>query len=191
MASTLPSKYYPDLFQKRSWTLNQGLDETAAATVLGGGSSTRSLFPLFTATRDTFVDEIVIRADAIETSANKTIAFFKADSGTVLSSGTQVTSHVAITSNATVAPGKTVAAAFTNKTLIVLDTTGAITTGAQVPASECILGTTNISGTITRNRNLIKAGQTFGFVTFNNGSATALALLDALTVNVTTREARA
>lgn len=190
MASTVPSTQYPDLFRKVSATFFQGLDETAAATALGGGSSTRVLFPLFIANRDVFIDEIQLRADAVETTANKTIAFFKADSGTVLSSGTQVTSHIAVTSDAAVAPGKSVAAAATNKTLIVLDTTGAITTGAQVPASECILGSTVISGTTTRNRNLVKKGQTFGFATYNNGTPTALKLLDALNVVVTCREAR-
>ncbi len=206
MANVLPVKSYPDLFQERSFTINQGLDDTAAATVLGGGGASRTLYNLFTATKDTVIDSITIRADAVESSAAKNIAFFKADSGTVLSSGAQVTSRVAVTSHATVAPGKSVAAANTNKTLVPTDTVGAITDGSQVPLFprpsgisdaawnarlECILSTTDVSGTITRNRNLVKAGQTFGFVTFDGASATPLTALDGLTITVRSRETRA
>lgn len=192
MANYVPVSMYPNRFPDKNYTFRQGVDLTASDQILGGGDANNPEYPLFTATRDMVIDQIILRATTVESAASKTIAFFKAPSGTALASGTQVTTYTAVTSNATVAPGKAVAAANTNKTLVAKDYTGAFATGSQTPANEGIMSSTNVSGTVVRNRNVIKAGETFGFVTFDGSTPSSLALqsLENFVVTITGREAR-
>jgi len=192
MANYVPVSMYPNRFPDKNYTFRQGVDSSATESLLGGGNALNPEYPLFTATRDMVIDQIVLRATTVETAASKTIAFFKAPSGTALSSGTQVTTYTSVSSSATVAPGKAVAANNTNKTLVAKNYTGAFATGAQTPANEGIMSTTNVSGTVVRNRNVVKAGETFGFITFDGStpSSLALATIENFCVTVTGREAR-
>lgn len=178
----VPRKSFPDIQTERSWNFNLVYDGTNA--YIGPASS----IPLFIASRDTVIDEIRIRAATPESSANRTIAFFRAGSGVALASGTQVTTFTAVSSSATTAPGLSALPANTVKVLTPKDYTGSISTGAQSPASEGIISSNGAAG--TRRVNIVRAGEVFGFVTYTGStpSANALGTLNGLVITILSHE---